>query len=123
MGVSDRYVVVTHPDIDEMIIYDFISQKIARDYCSFDGLQFLPDGCLLGVWQAILQKYKIEDEKLVEIWTCNNIKDGYSPCTDSDGLIYVTAKSSKKIYVVSSQGAANNNSNSKMIIKQLKLFI
>jgi len=85
---------------------------------------FLPDGCLLGVWQGILQKYKIEDGKLVEIWTCNNIKDGYSPCTVSDGFVYVTAKSLKKIYVLSSQGAANNNNNnSKIINKQLKLFI
>jgi len=63
-----------------------------------------------------LQKYKIENGKLVELWTCDDIKGGYSLCTDSDGLIYVSTGFLKKIYVVSSQGAANI----KIVTKELK---
>jgi len=108
MAVSDRYVVVRNPDIKELIIYDFASQQTNKNSCYLLGLQFLPDGCLLGVCKGKLQKYRIENGQLVELWTCDDVKCGYSFCTDSDGLIYVAARSLKKIYVVSSQGAATN---------------
>ncbi|KAF6040374.1 hypothetical protein EB796_001321 [Bugula neritina] len=51
-----------------------------------------------------LLKYKMEIGQLVELWTCDDVEDGDSLCTDSNGLIYVTTTSLKKIYVVSSQG-------------------
>jgi len=60
---------------------------------------------LLGVCGGKLQKYEIDNGQLVELWTCNDFEDGDSLCTDSNGLIYVAAKSLKKIYVVSFQGA------------------
>jgi len=109
MAVSDRYVVVTNPITKQMMIYDFMSEQIARDYCSLDGLLFLPDGCLLGVCEGKLQKYGIENGQLVELWTCDEIEDGYSLCTDFNGLIYMSTGLLKKICIVSSQGAANNN--------------
>jgi len=110
MAVSDGYVVVVNPDTNELIIYDFTSQQTEKS-CSMDllGFQFGPDSNLLGVCGSKLKKYKIENGQLVEIWTCDDIEDGFSLCTDSDGLIYVAARSSQKIFVVSSQGAANNN--------------
>jgi len=108
MAVSDRYVVVRNPDTKELVIYDYASQQTNKNSCYLLGLQFLPDGCLLGVVGGKLQKYKIENGQLVELWTCYDLKGGYSLCTDSNGLIYVTARSRKKMYVVSSQGAATN---------------
>jgi len=118
MAVSDRYVVVTNPDTNQLIIYDFTSQQTQRtNWLYSTGLQFLPDGCLFEVAGGKLKKYKIENRQLVELWTCDDLKGGYSLCTDSNGFIYVSIRSLKKIYVVSSQGAAN----SKIIIKELKL--
>jgi len=104
MAVSDRYVLVSNPDIKELIIYDFISQQTNKSSCYLLGLQFLPDGCLLGVCGVKLQKCRIENGELVKLWTCNELKGGCSLCTDSHGLIYVTTRSSKNIYVISSQG-------------------
>jgi len=109
MTVSDRYVVVKNPDTKELIIYDFTSQQTeTTNLLHATGLQFLPDGCLLGIVEGTLEKYEIENGQLVELWTCVNIEDGYSLCTDSDGLIYTAARFSKKIFVVSFQGAVNN---------------
>jgi len=102
MTVSDRYVVVSNPDTKELIIYDFTSQQTNKNSCYLFGLQFLPDGNLLGICKGKLQKYRIENGELVELWICDDFKNGYSLCTDSDGLIYVSTKSLKKIYVVSS---------------------
>jgi len=109
MTVSDRYVVVKNPDAKQLTIYDFTSQQKEKKY-SVDALnlQLLPGACLLGVCKEKLQKFKIENGQLVELWTCNDITDGYRLCTDSNGFIYVTTRLLKKIYVVSSQGAANN---------------
>jgi len=110
MAVSDRYVVATDPDNKQLIIYNFTSQQTEKiSLINLLGLQFGLDGNLLGVSERKLQKYKVENGQLVELWTCDDIEDGYSLCTDSDGLIYVAARSSKKIYVVSSQGAASKN--------------
>jgi len=106
MAVSDRYVVVRNPDTKLLIIYDFTSQQTERNNLLYStGLQFLADGCLLGVCESKLQKYRLENGELVELWTCDDIDEGYSLCTGSDGLIYVSAKSLKKMYVVSYQGS------------------
>jgi len=111
MAVSDRYVVVENPDTNQLIIYDFTSQQTEKiSSINLLGLQFGPDSNLLGVLDDKLQKYRIDNGKLFELWTCDDIEDGYSFCTDSDGLIYIAARLSKKIFVVSSQGAANNYS-------------
>jgi len=110
MAVSDRYVVVRNPDTKELIIYDFTSQQTNKSSYYLHGLQFLPDGSLLGICKGKLQKYRIENGQLVEIWTCDDFKNGHSLCTDSDKLIYVSTRSLKKIYVVSSlQGLITNN--------------
>jgi len=110
MAVSDRYVVVRNPYTKELIIYDYASQQTNKNSCYLLGLQSLPDGNLLGICEGKLQKYRIENGQLVELWTCVDIEDGYSICTYSDGLIYVSTKSLKKIYVVSSlQGLITNN--------------
>jgi len=108
IAVSDRYVVATDPDNKQLIIYDFTSQQTNRSSCHLLGLQFGPDSNLLGVCISKLQKHKIENGQLAELWTCDDIKDGYTVCTDSDGLIYVTTRS-LKIFVVSSQGAVTYN--------------
>jgi len=116
MAVSDKYVVVKNPDTRELIIYDFVSQQTNKSSCYLRSLQFLPDGCLLGVCEGKLQKYRIENGELVELWTCDDFKNGHSLCTGSDGLIYVSTRSLKKIYVVSSlQGLITNNTLSNVL--------
>jgi len=110
MAVSDRYVVVVNPDTKQLIIYDFTSQQTEKiNSMNLLGLQFGPDSNLLGVCGRTLHKYKIENGQLVELWTCDDIEDGYNLCTDSKGLIYVAVRSSQKIFVVSSQGAVTYN--------------
>jgi len=104
MAVSDRYVVVNNPDTRQLILYDFITKQtetIHPDVYSF-GLHFLPDGHLLGAGGNKLIKYKIENGKLSTVWTCDDVTDGYSVCTDSNGLIYVSGKSLKSLYIISS---------------------
>jgi len=73
------------------------------------NIHLLPDGCLLGVCAGKLQKHQLGTGQLVKLWTCDDIKGGYSLCTDCNGLIYVLAKSLKKLYVVSSQGLVTYN--------------
>jgi len=108
MTVSDRYVVVKNSDAVQLTIYDFTSRRREEKYSlGARNLHLLPGACLLGVCKEKLQKFKIENGQLVELWTCNDIEDGYHLCTDSNGFIYVTTRFWKKIYVVSSQGAAN----------------
>jgi len=93
-----------------LIIYDFTSQQTNKiNSLNLHNIHLLPDGCLLGVCAGKLHKHQIGAGQLVKLWTCNDIKGGYSLCTDSDRLIYVLAKSLKKLYVISPQGAVTNN--------------
>jgi len=106
MSVSDRYVVVNHPDTKQLIIYDFITKQtetIHPDVYLF-GLHFLPDGHLVGPGGYKLIKYKIENGKLTTVWTCDGVTDGYSVCTDANGLIYVSGKGLKSLYIISLSG-------------------
>ncbi|KAF6017289.1 hypothetical protein EB796_024396 [Bugula neritina] len=94
MAVSDRYVVVNHPDNYQLIIYDFITKQtetIHPDVYPF-GLHFLPDGHLLGVGGGKLIKYEVKNRKLTTVWTCDDVTGGYSVCADSNGLLYVWCK-------------------------------
>jgi len=105
-AVSDRYVVASHPDTKQLILYDFITKQteaIHPDVYPF-GLHFLPDGHLLGVGGDRLIKYKVENGKLNTVWTCDGVTDGYSVCTDSDSLIYVSGMSLKLLYIISPSG-------------------
>jgi len=107
MAVSDRYVVVNHPDTKHLIIYDFITKQtetIHPDVFPFD-LHFLPDGHLLGVHRGKLIKYKVENRKLTTVWTCDDLTYGDSVCSDPDGLIYVgTTDDVKAVYIISPEG-------------------
>jgi len=106
MAVSDRYVVVTHPDTEQLIIYDFITKQretIHPDVFPF-GLNFQPDGHMLGVGRGKLTKYKVGNGKLTTVWTCDGVTGGYSVCTDYNGLIYVFADSIKTCYIISPMG-------------------
>jgi len=111
MAVSDRYVVVNHPDTKQLIIYDFITKKtqtlIHSGLFPF-GLHFLPDGHLLVAGKGKLRNYKIENQKLTTVWTCDGVTDGRSVCTDSDGLIYVSGKCLKSLYIISPSGTICN---------------
>jgi len=107
MAVSDRHVVVNHPDTKQLIIYDFITKQtetINPDVFPF-GLHFLPDGHLLGVGGGKLIKYKIENGKLTKIWTCDDLTNGSKVCSDSNELIYVcTNNNLKTVYIISPLG-------------------
>jgi len=107
MAVYGRYVVVKNPDTKQLIIYDFITKQtdtIRPDVLPF-GLQFLPDGHLLGVGGGKLIKYKVENGNLTTVWTCDGVTRGYGVCTDSNGLIYVCANNNvKAVYIISPKG-------------------
>jgi len=106
IAVSDRYVVVKNPDIKQLIIYDFITKQtetIHPDVYPF-GLHFLPDGHLLGAGGGKLIKYKVENGKLTTVWTCDDVTEGYSVCADSNGLIYVSGRNLKLLYIISPSG-------------------
>ncbi|KAF6033917.1 hypothetical protein EB796_007777 [Bugula neritina] len=110
MAVSDRYVVVNPPDTKELIIYDFITKQtetIHPDVYPF-GLHFLPDGHMLGVGEGKLTKYKVENGKLIKVWTCDGVTDRYSVCADSNGLIYVSGQNLKSLYIISLLGTVCN---------------
>ncbi|KAF6033440.1 hypothetical protein EB796_008252 [Bugula neritina] len=106
MAVSDRYVAVNHPDTRQLIIYDFITKQTETIHPDVPllGLHFLPDGHLLGVGGGKLMKYKVENGKLTTVWTCDGVTDGYSVCTDANGLIYVSGQSLKSLYIISLSG-------------------
>jgi len=110
MAVSERYVVASHPDTKQLIIYDFTTKQTETIHPDVypRGLHFLPDGHLLGVDEYKLIKYKLENGKLTKVWTCEDLADGYSVCTDSDGLIYVSGQNLKSIYIISSSGTVCN---------------
>jgi len=107
MAVSDRYVVVNHPDTNQLIIYDFITYKQTETVYPHvypRGLHFLPDGHLLGVGGNKLRKYKVENRKLTTVWKCDGVTEGCSVCADSNGVIYVFANNIKTCYIISSMG-------------------
>jgi len=106
MAVSDRYVVVTHPDYEQLIIYDFITKQTETIHPNVYllGLHFLPDGHLLGASRDKLIKYKVENGKLTTVWTCDDVTGGYSVCADSDSLIYVSGLNLKSLYIISHSG-------------------
>jgi len=106
MAVSDKHVVVDHPDTKQLIIYDFITKQTETIHPDVypRGLHFLPDGHLLGVGRGELIKYKVENGKLTTVWTCDDVTNGYSVCADSDGLIYVFADNIKTCYIISPIG-------------------
>jgi len=106
MAVSGRYVVVNHPDARQLIIYDFTTNQTETIHPDVYpvGLHFLPDGYLLGVGRGKLIKYKLENGKLTTLWTCDGVTGGYSVCTDSSGLIYVSALNIKTCYIISPMG-------------------
>ncbi|KAF6036897.1 hypothetical protein EB796_004794 [Bugula neritina] len=108
LAVSDRHVVVNHPDTEQLIIYDFITKQTETIYPDVYplGLHFLPDGHLLGVGGDKLIKYKVENGKLNTVWTCDGVTDGYSVCTDSNGLIYLSTLTDKTICIISPIGKA-----------------
>jgi len=110
VAVSDRYVVVKNPDIyKQLIFYDSITKQTVTIHPDVYllGLQFLPDGNLLGVSADKLIKYKVENGKLTTVWTCEDVTEGYSVCTDSNGLIYVSRRRLKLIYVISPSGSVH----------------
>jgi len=108
MAVSDIYVVVNPPDTKELIIYDSMTKQTETVHPDVYplGLHFLPDGHLLGVGECKLTKYKVENGKLTKVWTCDGVTDGYSVCTDSNGLIYLSTLTDKTICIISPIGKA-----------------
>jgi len=106
MAVSDRYVMVNPPDTKQLIIYDFITNQTEtiRPDVHLLGLHFLPDGHLLGVGGGKLIKYKVENGKLIAVWTSDHVTGGYGVCTDSNGLIYVSGMNLKLLYIISPSG-------------------
>jgi len=107
MAVSDRHVVVKNPDTQQLIIYDFITKQTETIHPDMlpRGLHFLTAGHLLGVHGYKLMKYKVENSKLITVWTCDGVTYGYSACNDSDGLIYVgTIDDVKAVYIISPEG-------------------
>jgi len=110
MAASDRHVVASHPDTKQLIIYDFITKQtetIHPDVYPL-GLHFLPDGHLLGVGRGKLRNYKLENRKLTTVWTCDCVTEGYSVCADANGLIYVSGKGLKSLYIISPSGTVCN---------------
>jgi len=63
------------------------------------------DGHLLGVDGYKLMKYKVENGKLTTVWTCKDVTDGDSVCSDPDDLIHVgTTDDVKAVYIISPEG-------------------
>jgi len=121
MTVSDRHVVVDHPDTKQLIIYDFITKQtktVHPDVYAF-GLHFLADGHMLGVGRDELIKYKVENGKLTTVWTCDGVTDGYSVSIDSNGLIYVSGQSLKSLHIISPSGTVCNKNQLQYIMQVL----
>jgi len=107
MAVSEKHIVMNHPDTKQLIIYDFITKQTETIYPDVYpiGLHFLPDGHLLGVGGGKLIKYKIENRTLTTVWTCDDVTNGNKVCSDSNELIYVSAKNNlKTVYIMSPGG-------------------
>ncbi|KAF6034666.1 hypothetical protein EB796_007028 [Bugula neritina] len=119
MAVSDRHVVVNHPDTKQLIIYDFITKQTdtTRPDVLTCGIHISPNGHLLVVGEGKLIKYKVENGKLTKIWTCEDVTDGYSVWTDSPDIIYVSGKFLKSIYIISSSGTACNNNQLRYLMR------
>ena len=110
LAVSDRYVAAINPDNNQLLLYNFLSKQtttLTLELAPWD-VHFLPDGDLLVLNRSqykSLTRYRIENNQLTKVWTCEDITDGHSVCTDSGGLIYVSTLNKRKIlYVLSTTG-------------------
>ena len=110
-AASDKYVMAVVPEVDKLVLYDFNT----KDLCSFkptlrpQAVYFLSDDELLVVGESsTLAKYKINEEQLIKVWSCENLEGAFRVCSDAAGLLYVcTSNKQKVIYVVSPTGRYN----------------
>ena len=110
LAVSDKYVVAINPDNNQLVLYNFLTKQtttLTLELAPWD-VYFLLDGDLLVLSRSqykSLTRYRIENNQLTKVWTCEDLTDGHSVCTDSDGLIYVSTRNKRKIlYVLSTTG-------------------
>ncbi|XP_067933727.1 E3 ubiquitin/ISG15 ligase TRIM25-like [Watersipora subatra] len=111
LAVSDEFIAYCDGD-NQISIFSILSRQTSdvdvevtpKTFC------FLPNGDLLVTgWledsnqNAVLTRYQVEDGKLTTVWTCEGLQDAYGVC-ESEGLIYVSTRNSKSIFIVSLQG-------------------
>ena len=110
LAVSERYVVATNPDKDQLLLYDFLTKQTTTLTPGLApwNVHFLLDGDLLVLSSSqpqTLTRFRIENNQLTKVWTCDDLNFGFHVCTDSDSLIYVsTFNKEKTLYIISPSG-------------------
>ena len=109
LAVSDEYVVAVNPGANALLLYDFLTKQTVTLAPTVNptNVCFLPDGDLLvlSFSDHSIVRYRIENNQLTPVWTCEDIADSYGVCTDHNGLIYVcTLNGRQTIYILSPEG-------------------
>ena len=134
IAVSDSYIAVTNPSSCHLYLYNLFAKKKMKFKLepALWAIHFLSNGDLLATAgedelgscrtpkvdnsdSNILIKYRIKDGNLSKVWICQDLPYACGVCTDSDGLIYVSAFRNKKIYVVSPSGQFLNSSSAESL--------
>ncbi|XP_067941719.1 uncharacterized protein [Watersipora subatra] len=106
-AVSKDYLVATKRDEKKLVVYDLFTKStrfLTPTFWPFD-LHFLSDGDLLALStnSDTLIRYRIEDDQLITIWTCEGLLDPRTVTSDGDGFIYASSRR-KTIYIISPEG-------------------
>ncbi|XP_067928009.1 uncharacterized protein [Watersipora subatra] len=126
LTVSNQYIIVTNPDLRQVVMYDFASKKCRT--CTIAPTlwvpYFLPNDELLATTGEdelrkhrknyrrhtpypecnSLVKYRVDDKGLTQIWSCGDLPYACGVSHDSTGLIYVSTFRNRTIYIISPCG-------------------
>lgn len=111
--VSDRYIAVKKRDNNHVILHNFHTKDTTSIPVNgtVEGLHFLLNGDLViakgETDRSTLTRYRVRDNQLTTVWTCDGFSNGYAITSGSDGLIYLSSYSEGTIYIVSPDGKLN----------------
>lgn len=104
LAVSSDFAVVTNPESTGLYVYDFKEKqtRVIETDLELRGVHFTSDKHLLATSEKFVVKYRMEGERLKEIWRCNDVNEAFGICPSSDGkTIFVCSKNSRSIYIIS----------------------
>ena len=108
LDATDQYAVTVHAGTSELIRYDIESQESSNFHLKTTPavVHIMANGDLLVLADLgiNLTRYRLVDNQLTHFWTCDDVKDATTVCSDSDGYIYLCIAEAKMLYILSPDG-------------------
>ena len=107
IAVSNNKVYVSDTDNKQLCVYSLTGTPITNiKHSTFSSLDYLsistPDSILISDWGAN-KVHKLDSRTDTITWTCTDVSIPRGVCCDTNGDVWVWSKSTKSIYILSSQ--------------------